>query len=72
MRQDRVHLGHITQEESVVSNWLLTEADTPELRDAAFQRVARAWGLVDRSGTGTETIQGIDYTVASAREYADA
>ena len=68
----KLHAGHKTQEEDLVSNWLLClpAAD----RRQAFGRITLAWGLKDASGLSNSTVQGVDYTSAGAppRIYADA
>ena len=68
-----VHAEHKTQEEDVVSSWLAC-MPCGEGREAEFNRISNAWGLLDATGTGTQTKQGIDYTVAgvSPQVYADA
>ena len=81
----KLHAGHTTQEEDVVSNWLLTHthnaglagvvtAHTPERQrccDREFaDTIAGRWGFVE-SGTHV-TRQGIDYRKAPASAYLDA
>ena len=72
----KVHPNHTTQEEDVVSNWVITMASSWPDRAREFTRVAHSFGLCDASGTSTETIQAVDYTRPThplgARIYADA
>ena len=68
----KLHAGHNTQEEDLVSNWLLCLPEAE--RRQAFGRITKAWGLTDPSGLSNSTVQGVDYTSAGAppRIYADA
>ena len=68
----KLHAGHRTQEEDVVSNWLLTLSASPTVQSTEFARISTAFGLCDASGTDCATIQGVDYTAAYPRLYADA
>ena len=72
----RVHPNHTTQEEDVVSNWVITAASSWADRAREFARISHSFGLCDPSGTSTETVQGVDYTrptrALGARIYADA
>jgi hypothetical protein len=68
----KLHAGHKTQEEDVVSNWLLTHSASPTVQSTEFARISTAFGLRDASGTDYATIQGVDYTRAIPRMYADA
>ena len=57
--QSKVHGGHSTQEEDVVSNWLLTSAqDWPE-RQRLFAQISGQWGLHEPHGTDARTLQGM-------------
>ena len=67
-----LHTRHRTQEEDVVSNWLLTLSASPTVQSAEFARISTAFGLCDASGTDCATIQGVNYTTAIPRMYADA
>ena len=71
-RLGSVHGGHKTQEEDMVSNWLLTTAGkVKHCMDITFSQIANVWGMI--SSAGVRTIQGIDYTRGSDPEkYADA
>lgn len=60
-----------TQDEAVVSNWLLSSGDDSDA-NAQFARISFAWGLIDPEGEDTSTIQGVDYTKALPHEYGDA
>jgi hypothetical protein len=68
----KLHAGHKTQEEDVVSNWLLTLSASPTVQSTEFARISTAFGLRDASGTDCATIQGVNYTTAAPRMYADA
>ena len=58
--QSKVHGGHSTQEEDVVSNWLLTSAqDWPE-RQRLFAQISGQWVLHEPHGTDARTLQGIE------------
>ena len=72
VRLGSVHGGHKTQEEDMVSNWLLTTAGKVKHHmDITFSQIANVWGMI--SSAGVRTIQGIDYTRGSDPEkYADA
>jgi hypothetical protein len=56
----------------VVSNWLLTLSASPTVQSTEFARISTAFGLHDADGTDFATIQGVDYTSATPRMYADA
>ena len=68
---EKLHSGHSTQEEDVISCWFLTEC--PEggdksQYDALFHSTIHGqWGLVDRTGRSEDpvTIQGVDYVHSS-------
>jgi len=71
-RSREVHAKHRTQEEDVVASWLAC-FPPGDGREDEFERISRAWGLLDPCGTGTQTTQGIDYTAAATPQvYADA
>ncbi len=61
-----------TQEESVVAEWLHTEARSVRRMNRLFRgTICGAWGQTARGGT--RTIQAVDYTTTRfARDYADA
>ena len=69
-----LHADHRTQEEDIVSNWLLTESfATASPPNSIYQTtVYRRWGMTNADGTDTSTIQGIDYTTAEPIDYCDA
>jgi len=69
-----LHAGHTTQEEDMVSNWLLTVAHGPEQRSAVYRATLHnRWGMIHPEATDHETVQGVDYTEAdSGHFYADA
>ena len=69
--------NHLTQEEDVVSNWLLTckhnrggggETCTREFSET----IAERWGLLIQDSIDTSTRQGVDYSKALACDYSDA
>jgi len=69
----QVHHGHTTQEESVVSSWMLGECQNCGEMSALFRStIAARWGMRHTKGTDTATIQGVDYTTAEPEDYADA
>ena len=71
-----IHGRHSTQEEDVVSNWLICSTASWSERERLFERISFAWGLQEPEGTSTRTLQGVDYTRTyqdcGARMYADA
>jgi hypothetical protein len=80
-----LHAGHTTQEEDVVSNWLMTAIWKPrkqieieqikrnKIADMLFKNtIYKVWGMSNPEGTDYNTIQGVDYTKAEPYEYADA
>ena len=69
---DKLHAGHRTQEEDVVSNWLLTASESRRVQSEVFRRISDAFGLCTPAGQDTQTLQGVDYTTAGPRMYADA
>ena len=79
----KLHENHRTQEEDVVSNWLLTSSSNSnhtsgvDIERHASQvydaRLFGAWGLRDfTSGNSTTTIQEVDYSAAVPHLYGDA
>ncbi len=67
-----VHPYHKTQEEDIVSNWLMTYAG--DLNELFLGTIHKKWGmLVPQGSTSVKTIQGIDYKKTTNPErYADA
>ena len=76
----KVHARHTTQEEDVVSSWLLSErAEKSTAMATIFQStVGPMWGMRTPEGTDTATIQGFDYKAdprtgrGRASDYANA
>jgi hypothetical protein len=73
--RSKVHSGHKTQEEDIVSNWLLTAAGT----DGAAQdhlfcgTINERWGMVDIASYDPGTLQDVNYVDATEpTEYGDA
>ena len=50
----------------------MTHSASPTVQSTEFARISTAFGLRDASGTDYATIQGVDYTAAIPRMYADA
>ena len=78
---NRLHAEYKVQEECVLSDWLMTEAFNEGLvgkhaLDYAAgifkSTIHGSWGLTQISGTSTNTIQNVDYTIAKPSEYGDA
>jgi len=69
-----LHANHTTQEEDMVSNWLLTVTHLPQRRSAVYRATLHnRWGMIHPEATNHETIQGVDYAQADAGDlYADA
>jgi len=70
-----VHTGHRTQEEDIVSNWLLTTAGRrQEDHDALYKgTIDCAWGMCEVNSTSRDTFQGVDYvSTTDPRSYSDA
>ena len=79
---DKLHAGHLTQEEDIISNWLLTGAHNSlcsaeaDVKNFCLQRfkgaVQSKWGLYSTDGrphergSPTHTIQEVDYTRRSS------
>ena len=59
-RGSKVHGGHSTQEEDVVSNWLLTSAQDWRERQRRFAQISGQWGLHEPHGRDGRTLQGIE------------
>ena len=70
----KLHAGHTTQEEDIVSNWLLTSQHILEIdpSDMYAQTICGTWGMVDPTGTSAQTVQRVVYSSASASDYNDA
>lgn len=71
---EKVHEGHCTQEEDVISNWFMT---TKNNRGVGYDELYAAticgqWGMKEPLETSMDTVQGVDYTAATPRMYADA
>lgn len=69
-----IHPNHGTQEEDMVSNWMLTEAGSSRHKqDELFRStINERWGMKNVDGDDPFTIQEIDYTAANTPEaYAD-
>ena len=79
LETEKLHAHHKTQEEDVVSNWLLTAAednpgaDPMQVMDRLFARtVSRQWGMSHPERSDCDTLQNIDYRDAKPAKYADA
>ncbi|NDC40151.1 MAG: hypothetical protein EBZ77_01175 [Chitinophagia bacterium] len=65
-----VHNRHKTQEEDVISNWMIAETNAVsydektqnEFMNLLFKPVSDAFGLENPGGTDVRTKQGVDYT----------
>ena len=83
----KIHAHHETQEEDVVSNWLVTTCHTAgqpitdgapngthPLANALYQQtICRQWGMSNPTGVDTLTVQHVDYTRARRHSfYGDA
>ena len=73
LNQNSVNSHHRTQEEDMVSNWLLTQYHDRASRAKVFDAtLSRRWGF-ELNSKGTMTIQGVDYTVTTKPlDYGDA
>lgn len=76
---DNVHGRHRTQEEDLVSTWLVAEcgggthAARAQQTHAYLATIAGRWGMADPRGTSKRTLQGVDYTRGNdPAMYADA
>ena len=70
----KLHPGHRTQEEDIVSSWIRTEAgDDPAAQDELYRgTIDQRWGMRDTLSTGRDTIQGVDYCrTTSPASFAD-
>lgn len=78
----KLHVGHTTQEEDVVSNWLITATIDKEqkiinnksiIANKIFKNtIYNKWGMLNPTTPDNNTIQGVDYTKADPYMYADA
>ena len=71
----KVHVHHRTQEEDIVSSWMLAEAgENTKDQNALFNSpINEMWGLVDIDSSDTSTYQGVDYvSTIDPRAFADA
>lgn len=79
---DKLHAGHTTQEEDVVSNWLITATidkkqkiinNKSTIANEIFKKtIYDKWGMLNPTKPDNNTIQGVDYTKADPYMYADA
>ena len=77
-----LNANHTTQEEDVISNWLITatnKANEKIINEQSLvgnllfaKTIYKGWGMTNPGGNDFNTIQGIDYTKAQSYEYADA
>ena len=76
-----IHAHHRTQEEDLVSNWLVTETDGGGDMGALFQATCGGqWGMCEPEGHTYRTVQHVDYVrgggdgrdTSLARMFADA
>ena len=71
----KIHPGHRTQEEDMVSNWFVTEGgqDVGLWNKLFSETISEVWGMVEVESEAPDTIQGVDYVNATiAEDYADA
>lgn len=68
----KVHHNHRTQEEDLVSSWLMGEAGTNTQKQNKLYKdhLWNRWGLMDMNSISPRTRQGVDYTKCSHKEYA--
>ena len=68
----KVHAEHRTQEEDLVSSWLVGEAgnNTRKQNKLYKDHLWNRWGMMDMNSTSPHTRQGVDYTKCSKTEYA--
>ena len=73
LNKNAVNAHHRTQEEDMVSNWLLTQYQDHASRAKAFDAtLSRRWGF-ELNSKGPMTIQGVDYTATTNPiHYGDA
>jgi len=83
---DKLHAGHRTQEEDIVANWLITTCIRHGAHIGSKSRghlyaskifetsIHGKWGMRTPEGDDCETVQGVDYTLATDNGawYADA
>lgn len=74
----KIHAGHRTQEEDIMSNWMTTRCgdgdgeDVAAARDALYRAtIAGVWGMVEPTGTSLTTHQGLDYVSICDGERAE-
>lgn len=78
MRFEKIHQCHTTQEENIVSNWVMTMEGLGYKREQLFrqlvdERSRPRWGLVRPvDTTDRRTYQGKDYTIAEPSDYEEA
>lgn len=80
----KLHAGHSTQEEDMISNWMVSacrSAGVPvgdDVRGHPYasriyrSTIAGRWGMSHPEEPDFETVQGVDYTCAKGSEYGDA
>lgn len=67
------HIGYRTQEESVVSNWIITSSNQlGHTYEEIANNICNEWGLKNINGVDNMTIQGKNYTKNSDYLYMDA
>jgi hypothetical protein len=68
----KVHANHRTQEEDLISSWLMGEAGNNTLKQNKLYKdhLWNRWGLIDMNSTSPRTRQGVDYTKCSTKDYA--
>jgi hypothetical protein len=71
-----LHAYHTTQEEDIMSNWLMTAAyktNDSHIGNKLYQNtIYYKWGMINPYGIDHKTIQNVDYTIAKPPYYADA
>ena len=76
-----IHARHTTQEEDVISNWMLTAAHNnqvcprhkDELMSALYTTtIGSSWGMLRPESTDNYTRQKVNYRSARPQWYADA
>jgi len=70
----KVREGHKTQEEDILSNWFMTTKNNAHVgyEELYAATICGQWGMREPLGSGVDTLQGVDYTAAMPRDYADA
>ena len=69
-----IHEGHRTQEEDLVSSWMLEEAGIDEsAQNQLFaETIARLYGMCELESRSTKTLQGVDYVnTKDPEDFAD-